>query len=129
MPQTWNDDGILDVWPKRTVPVDYNPKQKQIEFFWPLTEQIELDLDYTRTYDYDYEKTQSRLTAQEGQVLTIANGNTSAVWMSTNDIQTAKLTVTTEGIETPEITFTLNKKPFIIKRMMYNLLGFKWKIK
>lgn len=126
MPQTWNDDGILDTWPKQTVLDDYNPNQKQIEFFWPLTEQIELDLDYTRTKEYDHQKYKLSLVNQPGQVLTIGNGGTSAVWVTANEMTVPKLS--TQGLETPEITFTLNKKPFIIKRLMYKLLGFKWKV-
>ena len=123
----WSDTPT-ETWPPQST-WNHNPNQMQIEFFWPLTEQIELDLDYTRTYDYQFEKSKFAIAAQSGQVLTIANGNTSAIWMSTNDIQTAKLTVTSQGIETPEITFTLNKKPFIIKRLVYKFLGIKWKVK
>ena len=121
----WNDTPT-ETWPPQNT-WNKNPNQKEIEFFWPLTEQIELDLDYTRTYDYDYEKTKLRVKAEAGQCLTIANGNTSVTWVSANEIQTLK--VTAEGIETPEITFTLNKKPFIIKRLAYKFLGIKWKIK
>jgi len=114
-----------ETWPK--IDYNYNSNQKEIEYFWPLTEQIELDLDYTRTYDYNNEKFKLSTVAQTGQVLTIANGTTSAVWISANEVNTLK--VTTEGIETPEITFTLNKKPDIIKRMLYKYLGINWKIK
>jgi hypothetical protein len=58
------------------------------------------------------------------------NGGTGSItWTAPNFITTSQLTVTSEGIETSEITFTLNKKPFIIKRMLYKLLGLKWKIK
>lgn len=119
----WKDDGILDTWPKNTLPPNYNPNQQQIDFFWPLTEQIELDLDYTRTYDYDYEKNKLRLTTAQntGQVLTITNGSTNIGWANVD-------TKSIPGIETPGITLTFNQKPSIIKRFMYQLLGIKWKI-
>ena len=120
----WSDTPIETWPPSRTR--DINPYQQEIDFFWPLTEQIELDLDYTRTYNYDYEKNKLRLTAQAGQVFTISNGSTSATWVSAGEMTVPKLS--TQGLETPEITFTLNKKPFIIKRLMYKLLGFKWKV-
>ena len=121
----WTYDGTIDTWPPQTRNI--NPYQQEIEFFWPLTEQIELDLDYTRTKEYDHQKYKLSLAAQAGQVLTIGNGSTSAIWVTANEMTVPKLS--TQGLETPEITFTLNKKPFIIKRLMYKLLGFKWKVK
>ena len=121
----WSDTPT-ETWPPQST-WNHNPNQMQIEFFWPLTEQIELDLDYTRTYDYEFEKSKLALAAQAGQVLTITNGATTHTWVSSNEIETQK--VRTQGIETPEITFTLNKKPFIIKRLAYKFLGIKWKVK
>lgn len=113
-----------ETWPK--INKEYNPYQKEIEFFWPLTEQIELDLDYTKTYQYDQQKNKLSVSNLEGQFLTIGNGSTSATWISTNEMTIPKASI--QSLETPEITFTLNKKPFIIKRLMYKLLGFKWKV-
>ena len=121
----WSDTPI-ETWPSEKSWRDYNPYQQEIEFFWPLTEQVELDLDYTRTKQYDHQKYKLSVSNLEGQLLTINNGSTSATWVSANEMTVPKLS--TQGLETPEITFTLNKKPFIIKRLMYKLLGFKWKV-
>lgn len=106
-----------ETWPK--IDYNYNPNQKQIEFFWPLTEQINLDLDFSEC------DTRSKITT-----FGISNGATSNTVLSMVDSNLSWTTsINTDTIETKEITFTLNKKPFIIKRMMYNLLGIKWKIK
>lgn len=107
-----------ELWPK----IDYNknPNQMEIEFFWPLTEQIPLDLDYSVC-----EK--PSIAVPSGQSVQFGTGSTT--WITSNNITVAQLVVTEDGIETPEITFTLNKKPFIIKRLMYKLLGLKWKVK
>lgn len=109
-----------DMWKDpRIVPNNYNPNQKQIEFFWPLTEQIYLDLDFSGCDTRSKATTSaSAFDITSNSVLSMVDSNMS--WSTS---------INTDTIETKEITFTLNKKPFIIKRMMYNLLGIKWKIK
>lgn len=93
--------------------------QQQIEFFWPLTEQINLDLDFSECD-----------TKRKISTASIPNGaTTNTVLCMVDSNLTWSTSINTDTIETKEITFTLNKKPFIIKRMMYNLLGIKWKIK
>ena len=119
----WKDDGILDTWPKNIVPSDYNPNQKQIEFFWPLTEQIPLDLDYTNA---GRPESQTMLSVTLPGCMIVSNGSIGSNWVST---ELNSDSIKTNKVITEEITFTLNKKPFIIKRMMYKLLGIKWKIK
>lgn len=84
--------------------------QQEIKFFWPLTEQMELPLDYTRCKKQSY---------------VITNANTGSTIRVCNDgMQWDK-----HIIDLDEVNFTLNKKPFIIKRLMYKLLGLKWKVK
>lgn len=95
--------------------------QKEIQFFWPLTEQIPLDLDYSVC--------EKPKLASCGPKVQFGTGATSTTWISSNNITVAQLVVTEDGIETPEITFTLNKKPGIIRRSAYKLLGVKWKTK
>ena len=105
---------------KYKTPSNYIPGQKEIEYFWPLTEQIYLDLDFTRSQEYDNQKHAKRVKES------ISNGVTSGtIIMSTgaSNWTASNLIVTQDGIETPEITFTLNKKPFIIKRLAYKFLG------
>lgn len=105
---------------KYRTPSNYIPGQKEIEYFWPLTEQIPLGLDFS---DCDTRRPLTMPTSiAQGSTL-VSIGNTNPQWT------TSQLIVTQDGIETPEITFTLNKKPYIIKRLMYKLLGIKWKVK
>ena len=105
----------IETWPK--IDRDYNPNQKEIEFFWPLTEQIELDLDFSNC---DTKKSFAI-------PVDIGTGNTIIQYAASN--QTWSTSINSDKIETNEITFTLNKKPFIIKRLVYKMLGFKWKVR
>lgn len=104
-----------ETWPK--VDNNYNPNQKEIEFFWPLTEQIALPLDYTGC------DTKSLIVVP----VTCGTGLTLSTYGSNN--QTWSTYIVTDKIETSEINFTLTEKPFIIKRLLFKLLGINWKIK
>lgn len=116
-----------ETWPKVAPDTDwmnkyrkgsnYIPGQMEIEYFWPLTEQINLDLDFS---DCDTRKPISIATG-------FGTGNT--VLTMNGSSQTWSTQVVSDKIETNEITFTLNKKPFIIKRLVYKFLGIKWKVK
>jgi hypothetical protein len=119
----WKDDGILDTWPKHTDAYWPNPNQKQIEFFWPLTEQIPLDLDYTNAGRPD---PQTIVSTDLPGYMIVSNGSICNNWVST---ELNSDSIKTNKVITEEITFTLNKKPFIIKRMLLKLLGIKWKIR
>ena len=103
---------------------NYIPGQKEIEFFWPLTEQIPLNLDYTGCGVKSLDP-----VLNPGETLMRVSGGTCTTWTAANRIETSQLVVTKDGIETPEITFTLNEKPGIIRRLAYKLLGIKWKTK
>ena len=82
--------------------------QQEIKFFWPLTEQIPLDLDYT-----DCDKpilTVPTTTIAGSQTIAMSNGGwTGSTYVHIDDIK-----------------FTLNKKPGIIRRLAYKLLGINW---
>jgi hypothetical protein len=53
-------------------------QQLEMQFFWPLTEQISLDLDYTPCEEYAKKlqeaKWKNSVSAMSGNVLTIGNG-------------------------------------------------------
>jgi hypothetical protein len=87
--------------------------QQEIEFFWPLTEQIPLDLDYSIC-----EK--PKLTTSVSNSVSVFNGSTNLTWSTT---------FKADKIETDEICFTLNKNPGIIKRLVYKFLDINWKVK
>jgi hypothetical protein len=89
--------------------------QKEIEFFWPLTEQIQLDLDYSRCV-------KPSVTAN------IVNGGTSIAMVSPSNL-TWTTTVTASEISTERLTLTVDKSPSFMRKWLYKLLDIKWKIK
>ena len=89
--------------------------QKEIEFFWPLTEQIQLDLDYSRCV-------KPSVTAN------IVNGGTSIAMVSPSNL-TWTTTVTASEISTERLILTVDKSPSFMRKWLYKLLDIKWKIK
>jgi hypothetical protein len=84
--------------------------QKEIQFFWPLTEQIPLDLDYSECVK---------------PTLSVCNINTGIT--ISNPI--SNTSIITGNIDVEQINFTLNKNPNIIKKLALKLLGISWKVK
>jgi hypothetical protein len=98
----------LDWMDKYREQSNYIPGQQEIKFFWPLTEQIPLDLDYTGC---DKPTLTVPISAVAGsQTIAFSNGTWTA----------------TPYINMDDIKFTLNKKPGIIRRLAYKLLGINW---
>ena len=79
--------------------------QNEIQFFWPLTEQISLDLDYTPSTKYIEEK-QARLSLQSSGNLLVGNGGWGATTIS-------------NALVNPTITFEANGQ----ERMRFNNEG------
>lgn len=93
-------------------------KQLEIEYFWPLTQQIPLDLDFT---DCDKPKLSTFNTGTSiysGAYLNV-NGSTTAY-----SITTSKL-----SIDADNTTIKVSEKPNIIRRGLYKALGVKWEKK
>ena len=89
-------------------------KQLEIDFFWPLTEQIPLDLDYT-----DCEKFKLSLTSTNGPLsgsYLISNGGTTSY----------SLVASTLNIDVDTTIVKVNEKPNIFRRGLYKALGLKW---
>jgi len=86
--------------------------QREIEFFWPLTQQIPLDLDY---FDCEKPRFSLPINATNGTNLFINGGITSTT------LTTSNLTV---DIDTT--VFKVKEKPNIIRRGLLNVLGIKW---
>lgn len=100
----------------------YNPNQTEIQFFWPLTEQIPLDLDYTNcekekvyTTDYNLATTIAfhtpTWTTSVAPYLSVDPVN-SVGYLSIGGVKV--------GLET---------KPNLVQKVLYKLLGFNWKKK
>lgn len=88
-------------------------QQLEIQFFWPLTEQIPLGLDYTNC-------AKPKLAMPiNSNTITISNGGTSLTTITASRLQ---LDVDTTVIKT-------KIKPPLIRRWLYKLLGLKWEIK
>ena len=82
-------------------------KQLEIEFFWPLTEQIVLDLEYAPCEP-------PKLEVKCDGV--IAYPTTSGDWGS----------IGTVTIKTTELTIETPNMPWY-RKLAFKLLGFKWK--
>lgn len=86
-------------------------KQLEIEFFWPLTEQLPLDLDYAPC---------------EPPKLTVSYGN--GVTFTTVPSDVTWTTVGALTIKTKELTIETPHMPWY-RKLAYKLLGFNWKEK
>ena len=85
--------------------------QQQIEFFWPLTEQIPLDLDYSNC-------AKPKVTTSFGTGTTISSFPTGTTW-----------TTTSIRLNEDTTTMIVAKKPNLFRKFIYNLIGFKWEVK
>ena len=91
--------------------------QQQIEFFWPLTEQIPLDLDYTNC-----EKPTLTVGQPTGPTF-YTNGTTAATWVAMS-ISPDRLVVDVE-----EVTLKQRTKPSLFRRLVYKAIGVKWEMR
>jgi len=96
-------------------------KQLEIEYFFPLTEQIPLDLDYTPCQEYERTKRGSLLSSTVDWVM--VNGITGA---SVPNWSANTLCI---DIDQQPITILSKKKPNLFLRYVYRSLGMKWKSK
>lgn len=104
-------------------------QQLEIQYFFPLEEQIPLDLDYEPSIEYAKELNRKRCAEQvtlSGQYLLAGNGLTGATtWTSINqNLGNPSFTI---NIDALPITIQSKKKPNIFRRYIYKILGMKWK--
>ena len=92
-------------------------RQLDIEFFWPLTQQIPLDLDFT-------ECEKPRLSTFFNDPYIIGNGFLISNGSTNSYITTGKLSI---DAETTVIKVT--EKPNILRRGLYKALGVNWEKK
>jgi hypothetical protein len=88
--------------------------QQQIEFFWPLTEQIPLDLDYSNC---------SRFANWTTQTITLSSGG-----LSNTIVNFAPATWETVMKIPSNTTMMVDKEPNFIRKLIYKLIGFKWEV-
>lgn len=96
-------------------------QQLSIEYFWPLTEQINLDLDFTPCENYNQYKIKNSTVI----------GNRIDQWsIYPNGCTTASTVISNHSLivypESQPITFRTEKKPNILTRIVYKALGVKW---
>ena len=92
-------------------------RQSEIEFFWPLTEQIQLDLDYTNC-----EKPSPTYTS-----LPIGAGTMTYDTFNSNGYTT--ITASSLSIDVETTTFKLTEEPPWYRKLLYKLLNIQWEKK
>jgi hypothetical protein len=100
-------------------------QQLQIEYFFPLTEQIPLDLDYTKTHEYETEK-RKKLFANSVTISTLSvtssNGSFAPLELTLDAINLEKST----RLGNWEIENAKKKPGMLQKILMKNIFGMKW---
>ena len=121
-PNPIKSEGLWEEKPKSS----YNPKQREIEFFWPLTEQIPLDLDYGPTHLYYRAKVIAGVHSRPilGSIYEFKDG---ATWSTNTPQLTVHPTNTVGELKIGGLGIGLEKKPNIVQRLLHRLLGFNWK--
>jgi hypothetical protein len=98
-------------------------QQLNIQYFFPLTEQIELDLDFKPCNDYAEE--QRKKQNYTGYTLNNWNGNGATAWTTiSNNIGNPSFTI---NVDAMPITIVSKKKPNFIMKFIYKSMGMKWK--
>jgi hypothetical protein len=85
--------------------------QLEINFFWPLTEQMPLELDYS-----DCEKPKA---------YTLAPVTGAIGYFTTNGGTYTTQIVGNFSIDADKTTFKTSKKPNIIRKMLFSVMGIK----
>jgi hypothetical protein len=88
--------------------------QKEIQFFWPLTEQIPLDLDYTNCDAQKYVYSELTGVSFLGAGAGLSFVSNAPTWTTSINIDTNNITIISK-----------NKQPFY-RRVLYKLLGIRW---
>lgn len=112
-------DSNSNIWPEpEQQRANFNPKQLEFKFFWPLTEQIPLDLDFTGC---EKEKLYTNTI--------IGTGGTGATYTFANTWTNTTITAGNLQLDVDTTTIKTKGKPPFIRRVLYKLLGLKWESK
>jgi hypothetical protein len=82
-------------------------KQLEINFFWPLTEQVPLELDYSNCEKPKFHS--EFLIGPSNLAFVTSNSNTKTAF----------------HIDVDNVVVKTSKKPNIIRKMMFNVMGIK----
>jgi hypothetical protein len=97
--------------------------QTEIQFFWPLTEQINLNLDFKPCEEYNEE--QRKKQNYIGYTLnTWGAVSPTAFTTISNNLGNPSFTI---NIDAMPITIVSKKKPNFIIKFIYKSMGMKWK--
>jgi hypothetical protein len=96
-------------------------KQQEIQFFWPLTEQIKLDLDYSQCHTHEYYVRAKGIAGTHGPYPTGMQYTTVETVPGDVIIMSANL-----KIDTKSTVIVTKEKPPLYRRALYKLLGLKW---
>ncbi len=88
--------------------------QLQIQFFWPLTEQIPLDLDYSNC-----EKPKIATESYNGITVALHNNN----WTET------RITAAHLSLDVDTTVIKTKEEPPLYRKALYKMLGVKWEKK
>jgi hypothetical protein len=92
-------------------------KQLEIQYFWPLTEQIPLGLNYEGC---EKPKPKVDSVVSDGLTYTISNG-----W----DTGTVSITAAQMNLDVDTTVIKMKEKPGLCRRTILKCLGLKWEIK
>jgi hypothetical protein len=94
-------------------------KQLEIEYFWPLTEQIPLDLDFSRCSPHQYYLRAQGIAGRHGPFPT-------GMVYKTSEPIAASFCI---DIDQTPLTVLSKNKPSIFRKYLYKIMGVKWKVK
>ena len=102
-------------------------QQLEIQYFFPLTEQINLDLDFKPCEDYSKklqeERWKNSVSITSGMGLMVGSAGTTWTTIS-NNLGNPSFTI---NVDAMPITIITKKKPNIIMKFIYKSMGMKWK--
>jgi len=102
-------------------------QQLEIQYFFPLTEQVPLDLDFKPCEEHakklQEERWKNSVTMTAGMGLMVGNGCTTWTTIS-NNLGNPSFTI---NVDAMPITIVSKKKPNFIMKFIYKSMGMKWK--
>lgn len=93
-------------------------QQLEIQYFWPLTEQVPLELDFTPSVEFDQARRAKAVQSTIGLTLTSGAG---IATFSNNPFITAL------QIDLDQTSITVTGKPSWFRKTIFKLLGLQWK--
>jgi hypothetical protein len=103
-------------------------QQLEIQYFFPLTEQVPLDLDFKPCEEHakklQEERWKNSISVTSGSYL-IGSGLTGTSWTTvSNNLGAPSFTI---NVDAMPITIVSKKKPNFIMKFIYKSMGMKWK--